>query len=149
MIVLGQIQIRELKICVSIVLLKQITNNSEANSKVCHNFAMDRHYLIILVTAFLINTMYGLAAPFLPALLEDAGVASSWTGLIFGIYPISGVFCSLITGKCVDKVGHNKVMSLGAVVMTLSIFSFAAAIEFNKPSIVIAYSLLLRIVQGK
>ena len=110
---------------------------------------MDRHYVIILVTAFLINTMYGLAAPFLPALLEDAGVASSWTGLIFGIYPISGVFCSLITGKCVDKVGHNKVMSLGAVVMTLSIFSFAAAIEFSKPSIVIAYSLLLRIVQGK
>lgn len=110
---------------------------------------MDRHYLIILVTAFLLNTMYGLAAPFLPALLEDNGVGASWTGLIFGIYPISATVLSLITGKCVDKAGHKNLLSLGALTMTASIFSFAAAIEFNKPEIIIAYLLLLRAVQGK
>ena len=110
---------------------------------------MDRNYLIILVTAFLVNTMLGLAAPFLPALLDEKGVSASWTGLIFGIYPVSGFTFSLITGMCVDKVGHNRVMSLGAIIMTIAVFSFAAAIEFNDTTIVIAYSLLLRIIQGK
>ena len=117
--------------------------------KVRYKIDMDRHYLIILVTAFLLNTMYGLAAPFLPALLEDNGVGASWTGLIFGIYPISATVLSLITGKCVDKAGHKNLLSLGALTMTASIFSFAAAIEFNKPEIIIAYLLLLRAVQGK
>eukprot|EP00353_Schmidingerella_taraikaensis_P006822 CAMPEP_0185568234 /NCGR_PEP_ID=MMETSP0434-20130131/1255_1 /TAXON_ID=626734 ORGANISM="Favella taraikaensis, Strain Fe Narragansett Bay" /NCGR_SAMPLE_ID=MMETSP0434 /ASSEMBLY_ACC=CAM_ASM_000379 /LENGTH=67 /DNA_ID=CAMNT_0028182679 /DNA_START=119 /DNA_END=318 /DNA_ORIENTATION=+ len=67
--------------------------------------------------------MYGLAAPFLPALLEERGVASTWTGLIFGIYAISMVVFSLITGKIVDKVGHNKIMAIGTFVMALSIVS--------------------------
>jgi len=109
---------------------------------------LDRYFLTILVTTFLVNTMYGLAAPFLPALLEERGVASTWTGLIFGIYAISMVVFSLITGKIVDKVGHNKIMAIGTFVMALSIVSFAAAIYIDSNGLIIAFAIVLRILQG-
>jgi len=92
--------------------------------------------------------MYGLAAPFLPALLEERGVASTWTGLIFGIYAISMVVFSLITGKIVDKVGHNKIMAIGTFVMALSIVSFAAAIYIDDNLLIIAFIVALRVLQG-
>jgi len=35
---------------------------------------IDKNIAIILITVFMSNTIYGLAAPFLPQLLEDKGI---------------------------------------------------------------------------
>ena len=47
---------------------------------------IDRNIAIILCATFLANINYGLAAPFLPQLLEGKGIQQAWTGLIFAIY---------------------------------------------------------------
>ena len=68
---------------------------------------IDRNIAIMLCSTFLANTLYGLAAPFLPSLLEAKGVQSVWTGIIFASYAIAMIFMSLVAGKIVDRIGHG------------------------------------------
>ena len=110
---------------------------------------LDRKLGIILITALISNTIYGLAAPFLPQLLEDKGIASSWTGVIFAVYSISMVVVSLIAGSIVDSVGHSRLMSFGSLLMATSIASFSTAIYLEQNWTIIGLAIILRILQGK
>ena len=92
---------------------------------------LDKNSAIILVTIFLSNTIYGLAAPFLPKLLEDKEIAQSWTGIIFASYAVSQVCFALICGKIVDGCGHKKIMVIGAFGMSCAIASFSVAIYLD------------------
>ena len=110
---------------------------------------LDKSIGIILCTVFLSNTIYGLAAPFLPALLAEKGIASTWTGVIFAAYAVSMVFVSLAVGKVLDRIGHAKIMAFGALLMALSIASFSSAIYIESNAAIIAVAVLLRACQGK
>ena len=87
---------------------------------------------IILLTTFLSNTIYGLAAPFLPHLLEEKGIETFWTGLIFAAYAIATIFVSLIAGMIIDCVSHAKVMFIGTLLMSASIAAFSLAFNLDE-----------------
>ena len=110
---------------------------------------IDRSIATILTITFLSNSIYGLASPFLPTLLDDKGIASSWTGLIFASYAISMVIVSPIVGWLIDKVGHAKIMATGALLMAASIFSFGFTIDIDDNWLLITIAIVLRVFQGK
>ena len=85
---------------------------------------LDRSILLILFCTFISNTIYGLASPFLPTVLELKDVSSVWTGVIFSAYAIAATIVSILTGLILDKIGHNKVFMFGAFLMSGSIIAF-------------------------
>ena len=109
---------------------------------------LDCSLCIILLTTFLSNTIYGLAAPFLPQLLEEKGIDPTWTGLIFASYAIATIFVSLIAGKIVDKISHAWVMFAGTLLMSGSIAAFSCAFSLEENWEIIAVSIGLRLAQG-
>ena len=88
----------------------------------------DKSFIIIIAVLFLSNTIYGLASPFLPVLLESRGIKETWTGLIFASYAIAYCIMAPIIGMLIDKVRHNRIMALGILLMSLSIASFGFGI---------------------
>ena len=90
---------------------------------------LDYDLCIIILNTFLANNIYGLAAPFLPKLLEEKGIEPIWTGLIFAAFAIAYIFASVIAGKIVDRVSHTLIMFIGSLLMAVSIAAFS--IVFN------------------
>ena len=110
----------------------------------------DKAKLIICTILFLSNTIYGLASPFLPTILDDLGIDSLWTGIIFGSYAIAAAIVSPIAGSIIDKCGHAKMLSLGTILMSIACTSFGLAeyLEGNNTAIIVA-AICLRVLQGK
>ena len=80
-------------------------------------------YLLVALTG-MTNLIYGLAAPFLPTMLNDRGVAETWTGLIFAIYAVSSMVTSLFVGKTIGNNRHRKMITCGTILMGISIAGF-------------------------
>ena len=93
---------------------------------------LDCNLLIILPTTFLANCIYGLMMPFLPLLIEEKGIDTTWTGLIFASYAVALIFVSLIAGKIVDQVTHARTMFIGTLVMAVSISAFSVAFDLEE-----------------
>ena len=110
---------------------------------------MDKSKAMILLLLFASNTIYGLASPFLPTFFEDRGISSTWTGMIFAAYAIASTIVSLLSGKCLDKVGHNKIMLFGGLLMSASIVSFGLITRIESNVYLIAVAIFLRVCQGK
>ena len=110
---------------------------------------VDSSILIILSVLFLSNTIYGLASPFLPQLLEDKGIEPIWTGLIFSSYSITMVILSPVVGATVDRVGHRWMIVVGVILMSASISSFGLVKYVTTNPVIIAASIVLRVFQGK
>ena len=110
----------------------------------------DKAKLIICTILFLSNTIYGLASPFLPTILDDLGIEALMTGIIFGAYAIAAAIVSPIVGLIIDKCGHAKMLCLGTILMSISCTSFglAAYLEGNNTAIIIV-AICLRVLQGK
>ena len=106
----------------------------------------DKSLLAILLTIFLSNTIYGLASPFLPVVLEDVGVSTTWTGLIFASYAIAGTFVSPIIGAVIDKVGHKKIMATGSILMSVACISFGFVKYIHNNMIIVICGVLLRLL---
>lgn len=110
---------------------------------------VDRSIVLILTVLFLSNTIYGLASPFLPRLLEERGISESWTGLIFATYAIAYMIGAPIIGTLVDKVGHGLIMTVGILLMSGAIASFGSSINLETNEKLIGTAIGLRAVQGK
>lgn len=65
----------------------------------------DIFQLVIYIIIICSNSVYGLAAPFLPILFADKYIDSIWVGLIFSVYSLSVALTSPFIGKIVDTVG--------------------------------------------
>ena len=100
--------------------------------------------MVVLVS----NLSYGIASPFLPQTLEDKGIDSTWTGLIFGVFAIASFLASLCIGKVLDKVSHRFILAIGSILMGLSIFGFNFIIDIEGEANGILLALALRMVQG-
>ena len=85
---------------------------------------IDRSIGLLLLVIFVSNTIYGLASPFLPTVLEEKEIDSVWTGIIFAAYAVASIFASLAAGKLLDKIGHNKILCAGCALMAGSIACF-------------------------
>ena len=105
---------------------------------------IDRSIVLILTVLLLSNTIYGLASPFLPRLLEERGISESWTGLIFATYAVAYMFSSPVIGLLVDRTGHSLLMTTGIVLMAGSIASFGTAINMDSNEKLIGLSIGLR-----
>ena len=106
--------------------------------------------LIICIILFLSNSIYGLASPFLPTLLDELGVASTWTGVIFAIYAVAGAITSPIVGAVIDSCGHAKLLAFGTILMAIACtcFGFGKYIDDSNTNVIIM-AICVRIVQGK
>ena len=109
----------------------------------------DISIVIILTVLFLANSIYGLASPFLPKLLEERGIAESWTGVIFASYAIAYTIMAPIIGGVVDKFGHNRILTAGILLMSASITAFGTTIYLDSNTGLIGTSIALRMCQGK
>ena len=96
-----------------------LTNMS--GRKAMNGWMVDCSLCIILTMTFLSNTIYGLAAPFLPQLLEEKGINPTWTGLIFAAFAIAFNFSSLIAAKIVDSISHARIMFASTLLMSGSV----------------------------
>ena len=65
--------------------------------------------------------MYSLASLFLPSLYKEKSVAGVWVGLVFSMYSIAVVLVSPIIGKVVSKIGYANLITIGLVLMGISI----------------------------
>ena len=108
----------------------------------------DNSFIIIIAVLFMSNTIYGLAAPFLPILLVSRGIAESFIGLIFAAYAIAYCIMAPIIGMVVDKVGHSRIMALGILLMATSIACFGFGIYIESDSDLITTAVILRMCQG-
>ena len=106
----------------------------------------DKSINTILLTLMLSNVIYGLASPFLPNLLEQAGIASTWTGIIFAVYAVALTIVSLIVGQFLDRLGHTKVMTAGCILMAISCGSFGLVKYVDGKRAIIASAIILRIL---
>jgi len=110
---------------------------------------VDCALVLLLVTLFVANTIYGLASPFLPTVLEDKEISSVWTGIIFASYAVASTFTSIITGMVLEKYGHNRIIMLGAFLMAAAIASFGFIEDLDAKKSVISLAIGLRMLQGK
>ena len=115
---------------------------------------LDYNMVVITLTTLLANTSYGLTAPILPQYLEDRGVASSWTGFIWASFSTAVILVSLIAGSIVDRVGHSKLMSIGAILMATAIAAHSTAPFFDdsiedSKYVLLGMIIFLNIIQGK
>ena len=88
---------------------------------------VDKAKLILCIIILFANTIYGLASPFLPTILNDLGIDEVWTGIIFATYAIAACVTSPVAGKVVDKCGHAKMLSIGSLLMAVACTSFGLA----------------------
>ena len=109
----------------------------------------DRSINTILLTLTLSNVIYGLAAPFLPNLIEEGGIESTWTGIIFAVFAVALTIVSLIVGQFLDRIGHTKVMTAGCILMSLACASFGLLIYIDDKQTFIIAAIVLRTLQGK
>ena len=65
----------------------------------------DTYKLILYIIIIFSNTVYALAAPFLPVVFAEKHMSGGWVGLIFAMYSISMIIVSPFIGVIVDKVG--------------------------------------------
>ena len=115
---------------------------------------LDYNMVVIASTTLLANISYGLTAPILPQFLEDRGVASSWTGFIWASFSIAVILVSLIAGSIVDRVGHSRLMVIGATIMAAAIAAYSTAIYFDDGTedskyILLGLAISLSTIQGK
>ena len=109
---------------------------------------VDLSLTAIVLIVFLANTLYGLASPFLPPLLEERGIASSWTGLIFASYAIGVTVVAPIVGKVIDKFGHKKIMAAGIILMAACCCAISMAKYVGSNKALIGSGIALRFFQG-
>ena len=106
---------------------------------------LDCSIYILVLAIFVSNTIYGLASPFLPTVLEEKQISSIWTGVIFAAFAISSSITSLLVGKILDSIGHNKVIMFGCILMAICIASFGLIEQIDQGKYVILLSIVLRI----
>ena len=109
---------------------------------------IDSSAFFLLLTIFCNTTIYGLASPFLPVELENKGVSSGMTGMVFAIYAVTSVISSFFWGKYLDKVGHRFVISGGVLLMASAIATFGLIEKLDDKNLVLAMALGLRSIQG-
>ena len=108
----------------------------------------DWYKLILYIIIVFSNSVYALAAPFLPVVFAEKSMSGGWVGLIFAMYSISMIIVSPFIGVIVDKVGQTNLLALGLVAMGMSIILLGSMQEIENETAVIACSLFLRAVQG-
>ena len=102
----------------------------------------------IVLIVFLANTIYGLASPFLPPLLEARGIDTSWTGLIFASYAIGVTIVAPIVGTVIDKFGHKKIMGTGIILMATCCGTLSMGEYLDNNKALIGAGIALRFFQG-
>ena len=108
----------------------------------------DGYKLILYIVIIFSNSVYGLAAPFLPLIFAKKNMSGAWVGLIFAIFSISQILVSPFVGVIVNRVGQTNLITLGLVFMGLAIVLLGFLEDIQSQSTVIACSLILRAVQG-
>ena len=101
-----------------------------------------------MLSDFVSNISYGLASPFLPTVLDDKGISSVWTGIIFASYAVASTIASLVVGSFLEKIGHKASITIGSILMGVSVVAFGTISDIPDKVTVIALSILLRIGQG-
>ena len=81
----------------------------------------DWYKLIIYIIIVFSNSVYALAAPFLPVVFSEMNMSGGWVGLIFAMYSISMIIVSPFIGVIVDKVGQTNLLAVGLIAMGMSI----------------------------
>ena len=105
---------------------------------------IDTSLVAIGLTVFLANNIYGIASPFLPVILEEVGISSTWIGLIFASYAIAGTIVSIFIGGVLDKIGHKQVMATGCLLMAAACVAFGLCKYLDDNKIIIICGVILR-----
>ena len=101
-------------------------------------------YIIIVFT----NSVYTLAALFLPTVFLTKDVAGVWVGLVFAAYSMAVVAVSPFIGKILKNIGFANLVAFGLVCMGISIIPFGYFLKLESPMSCVALGIVLRVMQG-
>ena len=119
-------------------------------NKIINYYEMvDFTLVLLLVDSFFANMIYSLASPFLPKVLAEKGIGTVWMGIIFAVYAVAKTFSSIITGKVIGKFGHKIIITVGAIILVVTVASFGFIEDMDDKECIIISSIGLRILQGK
>lgn len=81
---------------------------------------------ILMVNMFIAIGSFGIIIPILPAYLESIGQGGTAAGLMIAIFAGAQLIMSPIAGKWTDQYGRRKMIIVGLIGLTLSMFIFYA-----------------------
>lgn len=86
-----------------------------------------RAFKVLIASAFIENTAFGLILPFLTIyMIKDIHLSNSLAGVVLMGYTVSGIPAMIIGGMLADKIGRRPVllMSLGLMCITILAYFF-------------------------
>lgn len=85
-----------------------------------------RKMIILMINMFITIGSFGIIIPILPAYLESIGQGGTAAGLMVAIFAGAQLVFSPIAGKWTDQYGRKKMIVLGLIGLTVSMFIFYA-----------------------
>ena len=105
--------------------------------------------LLVLYAGVCTLMSYSSVAPFLPSLLEEKGLSSSWNAGVFAIYAVGHMFSVIMAQRlCLPKLGRAWTLTLSSVVLPLSMLGLALLKFISNDLLFLSLALLLRLLQG-
>lgn len=105
----------------------------------------DTQKTVLILILLLCNINFCLAAPFLPLFLDDRGISSTWTGIIFAIFSVASTITSILIGKVVDRVGHKPLLAISTLFMSAFTVATGLINSFDKNYLIILAACFCRI----
>lgn len=101
----------------------------------------DRRFLTIVASSIFCVSGVNLVSPILPSIASDLVVSDARIGLMVTLFTLPAVFITPVSGFLADRLGRNRVMALGALLMGVGGVASVYAPDFTT-------LLGLRAVQG-
>ncbi len=92
--------------------------------------------------------MYSLASLFLPIVFKEKNIPGFWTGMVFSMYSIAVVIVSPFIGTLINKVGFANLISIGLVLMGISIIPIGTLKDIGDDNTTLLVGIILRAMQG-
>ena len=86
-----------------------------------------KHIVLILTLSFMVNFDSNAAIPIIATYAGKLGASLIMTGFIVGVYSMVHIPSNIIFGRLVDKLGRNKLISIGVFLDGISMLLYAVA----------------------
>ena len=104
--------------------------------------------ITICLMAFLDFTGYGLPITLYPAIALERGLTSTWTGVVFGLFPFGGFFTSCLAGKMMRYYKKENLLLIFLVGTCSSKFLFGCVYYIDDSTTFLLVSIVSRLTLG-
>ena len=106
---------------------------------------LGRDMLMILTVIVIEGLIYGLASPFLPGVLEEKGISTFTTGIIFAASP--AIIVCMLTGPALEKIGHVRMLGWGAMTVAVGSTCLGVLPFLDNKAVIVTLCITFRFLQ--